>query len=709
MEASSDEEEIPTQQTPSKIENQTLLPKDAPVANGDRQDVLKGECNPWKVERRCTDCLWHIPFGITIAMCFLISYHSGQVGEIQALFRLPDFMGYTCGGPFRPDKTYLYFCMDTTSQHIFDEKNKTLAKKYPICLSKCPETFNTSSLCYIGGAYNSSKSWQWVQDYPSQTLAGCICRPHSTFALSLLHEFEDAMMAAPPNLTMLLFFRNWPIFALSALVSIFFSITFIFMLSKCATTLILTAFSLLIVIPLVLCLFFAINFEKGSFVQICGHGAGDFDDLLRAVLAGGVCIFHACQMRSIWNSLDSAGRALEKACKCILSTPSLVLMPLILSVQRGILLVWWLWVVGNYFTSELHDNNQKLRHAVRSNNVSGLMKRAVWGSSEPWEFYLGIPILYTYCAAFFTFGVLWFNEVMTCSAVFVMFFIGQVHELVSPVTKTHIRCRTMRGYWILCRYHAGSVILGGLLQLCLAPLHMTLGIFEDANTANPIGFIVESFCSCVLDFYRNHIGYLKRDALQDVSLFSMDYLKAANHQAEHVFDKAALLQDVRVLNTQTRIFQLAGLGLAFLFGWMTAAQRLQMSPYHDRDEDEFVRDPFSYCIFGAIAAVWVALPFMKIFDVVSDAVIYSIFVKEMHKPPPQDLVMDTFRNCTWTRTMVSAVTNCHCATQRNLLPVNRPPASIAHTAMASSPATNGWVTQPLVADTTVSMRSTRIA
>ena len=30
----------------------------------------------------------------------------------------------------------------------------------------------------------------------------------------------------------------------------------------------------------------------------------------------------------------------------------------------------------------------------------------------------------------------------------------------------------------------------------------------------------------------------------EVSLFSMDYLKAANHQAEHVFDKAALLQDV---------------------------------------------------------------------------------------------------------------------------------------------------------------------
>eukprot|EP00913_Durusdinium_trenchii_P016299 g15318.t1 len=69
---------------------------------GPNCDVLKGECNPWKVERRCTDCLWHIPFGITIAMCFLISYHSGQVGEIQALFRLPDFMGYTCGGPFRP-------------------------------------------------------------------------------------------------------------------------------------------------------------------------------------------------------------------------------------------------------------------------------------------------------------------------------------------------------------------------------------------------------------------------------------------------------------------------------------------------------------------------------------------------------------------------------------------------------------------------------
>ena len=52
----------------------------------------------------------------------------------------------------------------------------------------------------------------------------------------------------------------------------------------------------------------------------------------------------------------------------------------------------------------------------------------------------------------------------------------------------------------------------------------------------------------------------------------------------------------------------------------------------------FLSAEFKYCIVGCAVAVWVALPFMKIFDVVSDAVIYSLFVQDMAKPAPPELI-----------------------------------------------------------------------
>ena len=47
---------------------------------------------------------------------------------------------------------------------------------------------------------------------------------------------------------------------------------------------------------------------------------------------------------------------------------------------------------------------------------------------------------------------------------------------------------------------------------------------------------------------------------------------------------------------------------------------------------------FKYCLVGCAVAVWVALPFMKIFDVISDAVIYSLFMQDMAQPDPPELM-----------------------------------------------------------------------
>jgi len=70
----------------------------------------------------------------------------------------------------------------------------------------------------------------------------------------------------------------------------------------------------------------------------------------------------------------------------------------------------------------------------------------------------------------------------------------------------------------------------------------------------------------------------------------------------------------------------------------------------------------AFCIWGAVVAAWFALPFMKIFDVVSDAVLYSKFVQKQRNPKPK-LVEDSFRTCTWRQTMKD-IASCQCGSSR---------------------------------------------
>lgn len=89
----------------------------------------------------------------------------------------------------------------------------------------------------------------------------------------------------------------------------------------------------------------------------------------------------------------------------------------------------------------------------------------------------------------------------------------------------------------------------------------------------------------------------------------------------------------------------------------------------------FLSAEFKYCIVGCAVAVWVALPFMKIFDVVSDAVIYSLFVQDMAKPAPPELIDEVLplrskqkskasklrtRTCGWSRPLSTIRNLAHC-------------------------------------------------
>lgn len=134
---------------------------------------------------------------------------------------------------------------------------------------------------------------------------------------------------------------------------------------------------------------------------------------------------------------------------------------------------------------------------------------------------------------FMTFMVLWIVEVDTAAGCFVLFYMGQVWHMHK---RERVHGRFLRAYCVLLRYHlgarnheksrvgapfeasetcAGSVILLGLMQTLLSPVHLVLETISDLSESTVgLGTLIESFFCCI-DCYRNYIAMYSRDALQD--------------------------------------------------------------------------------------------------------------------------------------------------------------------------------------------------
>eukprot|EP00439_Symbiodinium_sp_Y106_P077572 s685_g16.t1 len=140
-------------------EKSKLLPA-APPPNP--EDPLDKGCEPLTVQRKCTDVVWIFPFLVLLGVSAYATYEAAQVGNFRSIFRVPNFQSEMCGEGERKAKTFLYFCMKHDSQWVFDEANKSLELRYPIC-------------------DDDANSWDWVQDYPTQPTA-FFCRPHRAFS-----------------------------------------------------------------------------------------------------------------------------------------------------------------------------------------------------------------------------------------------------------------------------------------------------------------------------------------------------------------------------------------------------------------------------------------------------------------------------------------------------------------------------------------------
>merc|ERR1711879_545555 len=95
-----------------------------------------------------------------------------------------------------------------------------------------------------------------------------------------------------------------------------------------------------------------------------------------------------------------------------------------------------------------------------------------------------------------------------------------------------------------------------------------------------------------------------------------------------------------ILNGVTWLFQFSGLcGIAFL-GDTVSFTIIKNSRFSDPTSPSYVHNPEVVAISGSIVAAVVALPFLVIFDTVSDTIIYCYTVRKLRKAVAREIAIE---------------------------------------------------------------------
>ena len=129
-----------------------------------------------------------------------------------------------------------------------------------------------------------------------------------------------------------------------------------------------------------------------------------------------------------------------------------------------------------------------------------------------------------------------------------------------------------------------------------------------------------SCCSCLVGFYRDFLEPLSVNAYVDVALHGSSLLHAAGRSQE-VTDEDRITANS--LNGMTFVFQIICVALTWWFGFVTAYIAVTMVPaYRDSESPSFIRNTAHWCIIGGCVAAACAYPFVMVFDVASDTILY---------------------------------------------------------------------------------------
>mmetsp|Transcript_161359 Transcript_161359/g.512714 ORF Transcript_161359/g.512714 Transcript_161359/m.512714 type:complete len:800 (+) Transcript_161359:57-2456(+) len=669
----------------------------------DEGEECSGRTEPATVRRKCTDVGWLVPLVLCTGLMVVITVVGIPNSDPNRLGHYMDYAMNLCGTGPNLNKTNLFFCMKEGSE-------ENINSEYPLCRENCPNGSDTNYTCKRQGINPTTNKTELVNysvpDYETFSVSGGLeCAPLSSKKHKLWHEHRHRHGRAIVE-NVILYDRMirfaWEPLALAGVFALFASYAYLLMVGYFARTLVLIGIILLSVAPvcfgstLVWCLrggpeftcdltLHNEDYSVGEVVMAKYSGTWDpakiesvdpngmytilatdvntteemrrnhlkcadtdtaTDDRLlvamACILVGSIFSVFFCTQA---HKVDSAISCLEWAFQLIFTTPSLLLHP-IMTIALRLVLAIWMYSLGRCIMSVF------VLDIITPKTASSGADVAI--------------------ATFFVFLLWWLMHWCAAVSLFVVMYTTQVWYFSGGLKQDVDRADlpvmlALKAVGVCCRYHLGSMALGSLVCGVAFPFRWVLEYMTGMARldGNPVGRVIGACCSCCVSLYEGVFGPLSTNAYLEVVRSSRPFMEAAGRSYDMLDDDST----VDLLSGVTLLFQALGVGivgtLSFMMTHLVVQIGLPGKNFNEKGAPWYVVNVSVEAFAGTCIAVFVAVPVMMLFGIVSDTVLYCHTVDELWHNEEEPLV-----DGTWTdgvRSYVSELMGCSCGWRPNKL------------------------------------------
>lgn len=228
---------------------------------------------------------------------------------------------------------------------------------------------------------------------------------------------------------------------------------------------------------------------------------------------------------------------------------------------------------------------------------------------------------------YYTVMCLWIMELLNAINQFVVVYVAEVwYFKVRGSTSSSLAGFTIydiyRAFSSAISYHLGSLIFGSFLITVFRVARILAAFLTRAteDAGNPILSIVAKCFQCCLACAQKLVNTVTTMAYMDIALNSSNYCEGADQAVKIVYSDAGTLAAVE---GSTFLFSFTGVSaIAAGASSLTGLILKSSERYSDIASPHFVEDTKSQVVVAAIVGALVAIPFMYLFDVVADTMVF---------------------------------------------------------------------------------------
>lgn len=541
--------------------------------------------SPLDTQRKCTDIVWIFVFLAALGG-FAYSVHIGiEDGDIRRLTHLVDYEGNLCGTSGRGQ--FLYFCT---------ENSVALDLHHQICVETCPTGPNMQMTC--PGSSQVSQA-----GYLSHPVAGVFCMPDQGVLLNQAEKLFDQNQLISTLRGITQFYNEPEPVIIAVVLASLLSFGYLFLISWCAKVLVWIGLTIMALVPGSFGGYMIYQSSKSGATLSTGNQE---HDLYIGIACCALSLLFICVVVASAKSIQKAIEAIEEASLCILQMPVLVMQPCLAGIVQLIVAVPL--VLGFI---QLNLAGEKV-HAVDLEQGGPIYK------PEPRDV---LALIY------YTVVSLWIMELLNAISQFVIVYVAEVwyfkRRRNNPSALAGFTIYDIfRAFTSATFYHLGSLICGSFLITFFRAARIAAAFLMRASeeAGNPILNIVAKCCQCCLSCAQKLVNSVTSMAYMDIALNSTEYCTGAEKAVKIVYSDAGTLAAVE---GSTFLFSFTGIGaVAFGVSSLLGVVLKSSERYSDISSPHFVEDTRTQVVVAAIVGALVAFPFMYLFDVVADTMVF---------------------------------------------------------------------------------------